>query len=69
MQVLDWDYMPKPNDLTDAAKNATIERSVFDAALKKILEAKRPITKAEISQQIKNRKRGLALHPRDLSQR
>ena len=40
--------------LSDAAENATIDRKDFDAALKKLLRAKAPITKAEISRKVKS---------------
>jgi len=39
------------------AKNATIDRSEFDAVMKKLLEAKRPITKDEISARVARRHR------------
>jgi hypothetical protein len=42
----------KTGDLSDNAKNATIDRAAFDALLGKLLHAK-PITKAEIALKVK----------------
>ncbi len=41
------------NEVSETAKNATIDRAKFDATMKKLLEAKRPITKAEIARKVK----------------
>lgn len=38
------------NGVSAEAKNATIERSKFDAVMTKLLRATRPITKREISE-------------------
>jgi hypothetical protein len=43
----------RSDEISDAAKNATIDRAEFDATMKKLLEAKRPITKAEIARKVK----------------
>lgn len=45
--------------LSEAAQNATIERSEFDAVMKKLLRAK-PITKQNVSTRIKNARRGFS---------
>jgi predicted transcriptional regulator len=42
----------KTGDLSDEAKNATIDRQDFNAAMKKLLQVKRPITKQEIAEKI-----------------
>ncbi|HUA87322.1 MAG TPA: hypothetical protein VMB85_25875 [Bryobacteraceae bacterium] len=40
-------------EISESAKQATIDRAGFDAIMKKLLQAKRPITKQEISEHIK----------------
>jgi hypothetical protein len=45
--------MPKSNtELSDDAKNATIDRSEFDAVMKKLVNAK-PITREQVAAKIK----------------
>ena len=43
----------KAQDLSESAKNATIDRTEFDATMKKLLAAKRPISKDQISAKVK----------------
>lgn len=52
--MISSDQMPKSSTkLSSDARNATIERSEFDAVMTKLLQAKRPITKQEISANVK----------------
>jgi hypothetical protein len=47
------DNMKLPKRMSEDARNATIERAEFDAAMNRLLRAKRPITKQEVSDRIK----------------
>lgn len=44
--------------MSEDAKNVTLERSDFDATMQKLLAAKRPITKREISAKIRREGHG-----------
>ena len=43
-------------DISDEAMNAAIDRSEFDAVMKKLLGAKRPISKEEIAERVRVRR-------------
>jgi hypothetical protein len=56
LRVLSSDQMPKSKAVltrTPEADNPAIDRAEFDATMKKLLAAKRPITKDQISARVK----------------
>ncbi len=40
-------------EISDAARRAVMERSEFDAVMKRLLQARRPISKREISERLR----------------
>jgi hypothetical protein len=53
-EVLVLDSIPMARrEMSDAARRAVIERSEFDAVMKKLLQARRPISKREIAEQVR----------------